>query len=278
MENKEFYNLLLKTIKVNHSRFPISIEDLLILDLEEIHFRYEILNNVREKFDTLYLRKIFKRFNREPTEYFINFGFIEKILKTTTCYYETIELFKEHFQRLFNSPLDLSTYRYLGNNEQVNVTIYYNQYFISLKEGEYFGDYALDSGNSNNTRKASIECAEDCLFGVINEETYKNYLFEEKRKLWEIELTFFLENFFFHPIKKNVFQTEYYHFFQLCKETKRTTLFKEGDTLDYIYFLKEGEVELTINNNIADLTKLLGVLTPISNTKNEIYKMITSKY
>lgn len=278
MEKKDFYNLILKTIKANHSIFPIPLEDLLILDIEEIYFRHEILNNIKETFDILVLKKIFDTFNREPLEYHIDFEFIEQKLKTTKNYYNTIQLFKENFERLLNSDLNISQYNYLENNELFNLLIFENQYFMTLNEGEYFGDFALDSEISIKTRKASIECFDDCSFGVINEETYINYLFEEKRKIWENELVFFIENFFFLHIKKNVFQNEYFSFFQLCKENKRTILYKEGDILDWIYFLKEGELELSINLNIADLNNLIDALTIVTNTKNDIYPMMTSKF
>lgn len=223
-------------------------------------------------FDIKQLQNLFINYKRDPEDYFINFIEIESSLKLSKNYYESLEIYQKHFRKILGSDIDLSKYLYLEQIDSCNITIFEYENLKSLGDGQYFGDYALH--NSNNLRTATVECIEDCDFGFIFQETYKINFYEEMKKMWESDLSFFVDNFFF-VIKKNVFREEYYHYFQCCHVVKKRYIYTEKSPVEDICFLKEGELEVSITTNLADLNKLIYVLCSVVGIKSEMYQMKT---
>jgi len=67
---------------------------------------------------------------------------------------------------------------------------------------------------------------------------------------------FLYENFFFKRINKTVFCKKYFNEFIHKEFLQGDHLFTENEAVDYLYFIKEGEVRLYCNKNLFQITKM----------------------
>ena len=77
---------------------------------------------------------------------------------------------------------------------------------------------------------------------------------------------------FFSNIKYYKFREKYFKLFTHEKYYKGDILFKEGENIKYIYFIKEGSVQLYTSKSINDIESLLTILIQ----KKETIKLNTN--
>jgi CRP-like cAMP-binding protein len=140
-----------------------------------------------------------------------------------------------------------------------DITIYIYQEIITIKEGHYFGDFALDNLISKK-RTATIQAVENSVLAFISNDVYEEYIFQEKYKIKLKEIAFLNEQFFFYPIKTSVFEKKYFQHFILNEYTRGMNLYTANHPLDQIYFIKEGYVDLVFKGSIIELHKLSNLI------------------
>jgi len=92
---------------------------------------------------------------------------------------------------LFKSFLD-------NPDETKNFTLLYYENFMEMGEGQFFGDYALDS---NTGRTATLIAKEnDTHLALISKEIYAEYILKEKLKLTSRYVEFIYNSFFFEML------------------------------------------------------------------------------
>lgn len=175
------------------------------------------------------------------------------------------------------SKIDLS--------KQENIKIFDYFYCLSLSQGKYFGDYALEGISEG--RSASIVASEESLLGSLDSEIYKEYVHAEKAKIRTKEISYLVDQFFFKSVTKFKFERKYYSMFQVVelykdhvlypfdknyleiRDEKRFDMRKDRSNEYFIYFLREGEVELSMNMSLYEINNVLETLeNKISNYKN----------
>ena len=110
----------------------------------------------------------------------------------------------------------------------------------TLGQGSSFGEYAL---LYNQPRIASILCTMDTHLAVLSKKSYLQILGTIENKRIE-EIILFLKNF---PVFKNWSKSalaRISYFFSEIQLSRKTTVFREGEKIKKVYFLKEGELEL----------------------------------
>ena len=70
------------------------------------------------------------------------------------------------------------------------------------------------------------------------------------------EQMFLYENFFFRKINKTMFCKKYFNEFIYKEFAQGEKLFSENDPVDFLYFIKEGEVKLHSDKNVLQLNNL----------------------
>jgi len=121
------------------------------------------------------------------------------------------------------------------------------------------------------------------ILGFIRAKEYEQILLPERLKFRTKEINFLNDNFFLHGMKRNVFESKYYIEFN-CKELKRDkVIIKENEIIDFLYFIKEGEIEISLKCSLFELISKINHLAKVSNFENlEDYdfdfKNINSKY
>jgi len=272
--------LLNKTIAENSSIYNIEIND--IPKIKEIQFYIEYKKlYVAEKINMKAIIDLFRAYDRYPeNEFDTDFDNIINSEKHDSMAYSLIEsMVKNHFEELeertLRAGVDFKKFKCFEVNEsrKKQIFIYENQYIESLDTGKSFGEYALDK--KGKVRNATIIVEEDYTYlAVIKLNVYKEYILVEKERLTHKEIQFLMDNFFFKNVKYKAFSSTYYFNFKFDEYQKDTILFKENEPVDCIYFIKEGEVELTINKNIIEIQKLINSFVMLD--KNSLIKDYTS--
>ena len=132
-----------------------------------------------------------------------------------------------------------------------------------------------------------MNSCEDTHLGFLDQEVYKGYIYKEKMKYINKEIQFLHPNFFFKHIKVDIFRIRYFNYFTYHDYHKNKNIFSQGNLVDYIYFIKEGEIDIsfdqtiiTLNELVIKCSRLLGkavnecknLTTEFKEYSNELYK------
>lgn len=153
----------------------------------------------------------------------------------------------------------------LNENLKIEFIIYEYQSFLELGQGAFFGDSALDK---QTTRNATIKTIEDTHFCFLHCQYYNSYLKQEKQRITLKEINFLLNNFFFDKIPFKIFEKIFANFI-LEEKKKNDVIIREDSDVKYIYFIKEGIIELTMNKSLQELYDLSSKLIK-TKTKEEL--------
>ena len=124
---------------------------------------------------------------------------------------------------------------------------------LQLSDGAAFGELALE--DSNKTRAASIKCVEDTHFAVIDKSDFKRILFkllQDKR----MELVNFLSGL---PLFKSWTKgsiTKLTYFFKEKQYVRNQIIYREGETADEVFVVKEGEFKFSKKIQIQPQSEL----------------------
>ena len=88
-------------------------------------------------------------------------------------------------------------------------------------------------------------------------ENYNDFILTENLKSRLKEIKYLIECFFFNVVSLSCFQKKYFSNFIFHTFNRNDPLYFEDETIDFIYFIKEGEIELSLNKNIIELQQLI---------------------
>ena len=121
--------------------------------------------------------------------------------------------------------------------------------------GDTFGELALE--NLSKKRMATIITLSECDFAIINKIEYneliKESVYKSKNRFFNLIYTYKL----FDDIPHASFDRKYYSYFRHLKLKKNSVLFKEGDIVDEIYFILNGEYEIYVDKNIQEVNDII---------------------
>ncbi len=120
------------------------------------------------------------------------------------------------------------------------------------------------------SRTATIQANKDTYLCYIYSDHYRDYILAEKQKLKIKEIKFFVECFLYNLISIPIFEKKCFSNFTYHELFRNETLYFEDDSLDYLYFIKEGEIELSLNKNLLELHVLIKTLITKTGNKNKI--------
>ena len=247
MINRGQEELAKYTIKENNTIFPIKVEDLFYLKdiLFKIKYRKSIFSDELNE-----VSELFRKFEKNPA--------VELNLDLNTKV--NVENFRRRSLTYINNNnlcYNLSNYLYIENSpisKNVKFIDYYN--FLTIRTGNCFGDMGLQ--NKTNTRTATIKAAGDCYLGYINIEQYYQFISSEKNQITNKEMIFIIQNSFFKKIPQNIFKTKYFNDFISINIMKGDYLFRENNESDYLYFIREGNIQLSISKiNLKEINSLI---------------------
>ena len=116
---------------------------------------------------------------------------------------------------------------------------------------------------------ASLKAEKDCTLGKISHEVYDEFIADERMKEFNSEISFLISNFCFKSIPPYIFKKKYFFDFIPTETCKGTVLCKIKQSIETIYFIKEGEIELRLDISLIELRKLTLLL--IEKTRFDIH-------
>jgi len=119
--------------------------------------------------------------------------------------------------------------------------------FVSLKEGDFFGDYSLDVNKPRTVTVKAFE--EETHLAVIGKELYYEYILKEKIKIRKKHIDFLFKNFFSGFTPKSKFENKYFTSFILEHHYKDEIIIKENEEMNHDYLIFEG----SLNQNVKKI-------------------------
>lgn len=111
---------------------------------------------------------------------------------------------------------------------------------IDLEKGLVFGEKGLNDGSRRN---AHVICKEDCEFGVMWKDDYISVLKELTAAKTGKQRDFIQEKIFAYSISSQESERMSYDFFRLkFKAPKGAVIFKQGETVDFLYVVRKGKI------------------------------------
>lgn len=142
---------------------------------------------------------------------------------------------------------DKSIYPYLS--------IWIYQKVINLGEGRTFGEQALISKNS--LRTATIFANEETILGILNEIDFSTSIKCIQMQTKNENILFIMKYNIFGSVSFDYFTKHLWNNFIFIKKKSGDILFNQNDNREMIYFIKEGEFELTSRLSQTDINRLL---------------------
>ena len=263
IKNKE-YEIIDNIRRVNQNYIDLGLAE----DLESIIKSYVIIklkkdiNNLfkQGKFTKEFIENRFKLFNLSFEDYNLDSStinqHIEEIMKGSTLKEKDLKEFLDSVMTPKQENLKiLKANDHIFENIKHKYTIFKYEDFLYLKPGSFFGESALDSDIQK--RNATIRTEEDCVILSLNNDIYKNLLFENNKKLKSFDVVFICKNFFFNDISTTIFNKNYFSAFKLISKTRDDIIYSQQENLTSVYFVKEGNIKLEINISITELYNLI---------------------
>ena len=114
--------------------------------------------------------------------------------------------------------------------------------------------------NITPPRQYSLKTLSETYVCYFDLEEYIYYFIEIFRIYMHEQASFIINNFIFNKIVKH-FENHYFDFFEYEEIKANEYLFKENEPIEYIYLLKKGKVEISINKNIFKIQDLINKLS-----------------
>ena len=179
---------------------------------------------------------------------------------------------KYNYQDVIDGKITFSQFRYnfksrFGKREYY----YFNQfnpsknkikklkYVLSnyLEEYDYFGNFELIENKPVRNETARCESSKSLLL-AINKKSYASLINDEQKNIRDKELEKFHTSFFFRKLNKNFFNEKIYTQFKIIDIFIGDELFKENDIFNNFYIVKEGILEISMNNySILELKNII---------------------
>ena len=99
----------------------------------------------------------------------------------------------------------------------------------------------------------------------MNANEYEKILLPERLKFKLKEINFLNDNFFLQGMKRSIFESKYYFEFSYCEFNRDKLIIKENEKPQYLYFIKDGEIEISLNTSLIQLIKKLEKLSKAAN-------------
>lgn len=71
---------------------------------------------------------------------------------------------------------------------------------------------------------------------------------------------YLLDGFYFQSVKASVFKKKYFDDFKKIEISRGEILIKEGANYQNVYFIQNGELEISVNQTLLEINQLINIL------------------
>ena len=234
-----------------------SEEHLLNINLEENYKEFDINKNEIELLPSIFIHHIIeliktgKNLNFEEELSVLHMTLDElNLTQEVMSSYENLSKHLEQNLPFVPSAL-MKKYSFVVDKENKKKLklIKYTRVLI-LESDEFFGESAM---GENEKRNATIRVLENSYLGYLSASLYKTNFFAEKKLAMQNKIIFLNNRFFFKNINLKKFAKKYFNLFVYEKYLNGTVLFRENEPLNYVYFIEDGQVELSSTKTMLEI-------------------------
>ena len=228
-------------IEENKDIFPISLDQ---EDLLPYIFLQFILEDIKEG-KKINFSKMLNIIDFQPKD----LGLIENKIYSNEY---ILEKEKRITKKIENFSKDkIKEYRFINNKiVKRHIKIFEYVKIRTYDTLNFFGDECIET---NSPRQETAICAENTELIYIMNRLYINNILPKKAIILERKTAFLGKNYLFNKITPKKFVKRYFNLFELETYNKGDILFKENANLEYIYFIKEGYVNLLTSKSILEM-------------------------
>ena len=245
MSALEYYNylysisqdryLISNTIKINKDIYPVfKINDL--EKINEFYFKFKLIEYV-ENYESEKIDKLLNEYQKtkEDIKY-------DKVLDNTITQDEYCEELKNNLSNNEKFYFD-----FLKKDKKNKIFKIECDLVHTIIEKNFFGNYDINKKDALRENTA-IVLNDNTLLLYINKNSYIECIFAEEQNNKNKEIEPIYLNTFFKSIRHSVFVNKFYYNFEKIILFKDENLFNENEKLNYVYFLREGKVEVYLKN------------------------------
>ena len=243
--------LICQMVDENKDIFPLKdISDL--IRLKKIIFKlrlYMILNdsNIRDA-------QLLYAYYEFPLTY-LNF---DKVLDGLVPLQKYFEILSNNFKEY-----DYFYLKFLGQEKHKVKLMKYVKSCENLEPYSYFGNFELINIDAKRVLTARCE-SEKCVLLCIDKKMYSLDVYKAQKKKRDKELDLIHSCHLFKNISKNYFKRRIFSNFQITNFSKDKIIFRQSEKLNHFIFLKEGILELSLQNmSFAEFYKLIKAIKEI---------------
>ena len=243
--------LICQMVDENKDIFPLKdISDL--IRLKKIIFKlklYTILNdsNLRDA-------QLLYAYYEFPLTY-LNF---DKVLDGLVPLQKYFEILSNNFKEY-----DYFYLKFLGQEKHKVKLMKYVKSCENSEPYSYFGNFELINFDAKRYLTARCE-SEKCVLLCIDKKMYSFDIYKAQKKKRDKELDLIHSCHLFKNISKNYFKRRIFSNFQITNYSKDKIIFRQNEKLNNFIFLKEGILELSLQNiSFAEFYKLIKAIREI---------------
>ena len=139
------------------------------------------------------------------------------------------------------------------NKDNFIIYLYYE--IVQKNKGDTFGELALQHEDSKRT--ATILTNTDCILGYLLKNDYESCLSEIELKRRKNEVNFIMSFAIFDQMNWISFENKYFNYFKREYCYQGETILSQGKSINKIYFIMDGQFEITSTLSIVSLYKLI---------------------
>ena len=237
-----------------------------VISLYKIVFKKSLYDNINQHliYTNKLLEDYFKAYNQKYSNYDLDKRQLDilefnKKKKLPNSYKEWQSYILKRCELNTNELVLYEPFEQLiKEKKKKKITCFIYESFLSLGQGLYFGDFALDS--EVNKRNATIRAEEDTYLAWLRSTDYLNMIAPKRRYEKMKEIAFLFNSFFFNSINPHTFERNYFHLFYLREYPRGTVLFNPGKMPKNIFLIKDGQISLDLKCSVIEMHKLIKFL------------------
>ncbi len=261
---KEFIDdyLLMNILEENKASYHIrKLSD--VLDFQEILFLIKIYKDCQDN-NGGDIMNIYNSYNFPFTKYNYDNVINGKIL---------LSKFGNHLTKFMKKRDYFYLQQYNISKNPIKIMKYERIDFLG--ENDYFGNFEILENKPLRIDTARCESSKALVF-AINKKQYSTVLYKEQKARRERELEKYHISYIFKELNKNFFAQKIFTQFKIIDLLVGNELFKEDEYMENFYIIKEGTLEISINNqSINDLKDTINKLYDL--IKKDVYMEINLK-
>ena len=236
---------------------------------EEHHYIFDKRTSVR--FTTPNRKNILQSLKFSPTNYEVSdigppLFYKEEEIKEIISYYFQLKEALGNYKKKKITVKDYIRDTYINSNynpvikedrfnNKDNFIIYSYIEIVQKNKGDTFGELALQHEDSKRT--ATIITNTDCILGFLSKNDYETCLSEIELKRRKNEVNFIMSFAIFDQMNWISFENKYFNYFKRECFYQGETILTQGKPTNRIFFIMDGQFEISSTLSIASLYRLI---------------------